>query len=594
MQVVGIDFGTSNVRIATWDSEGDLPPQPKFIGAQATPAMPAVVALERQDNGEIAVLTGEKADVLEDEDNHRIVIRNIKRFALSSDSYVQWHLDVRNAHEAEAKWPPAWWNSEKRCVQAWGQEYPVWNLIGNILDEAFWRADIQGEYEWRAGCPVHSNYDYRNSLSRILEQVTGQAGAPQSIVEEPLLFLTAARRLGDLERGAFLVYDFGGGSFDSALTELGDQEEILIYGADGHPLLGGSDIDDAIAEKIGYTGQRNLLRQAKESLNTTNPSVVLQDGTTLSMEDVDAVLKEGSFGGKSASVLRDAYIGAKYLWKRGNGPDDPPIGEILHRDGNLGTVRFTWQLNWVNLAEDVDGILLFGGPSRHQFLQNNLRKLFGEGKIIFVEELLQGLEEAAITGASIGACYFGDNVRTEAGSLSTPMYVNRIPVRVTLEDLYSGDKVQYDPFEHLVSHPKRPFDDYVSQKYLSRYSHEPHGENRYELTIATVDDVLLTVKGRDGIERDRHPVDPYISTRSLRAELRLVIDRYGRVGVEQWEPNSARSRYLILEDTPWQNDLQSGRLTERFEEEREYIKDHSRFVPSNWREGLKAPGGRAL
>ena len=36
MRVVGIDFGTSNVRISTWDSDQDLPPEPKLIGLSAS------------------------------------------------------------------------------------------------------------------------------------------------------------------------------------------------------------------------------------------------------------------------------------------------------------------------------------------------------------------------------------------------------------------------------------------------------------------------------------------------------------------------------------------------------------------------------
>ena len=35
MQVVGVDFGTTNVRISTWDSEQAQPPEPKLIGAGA-------------------------------------------------------------------------------------------------------------------------------------------------------------------------------------------------------------------------------------------------------------------------------------------------------------------------------------------------------------------------------------------------------------------------------------------------------------------------------------------------------------------------------------------------------------------------------
>ena len=77
MRVVGIDFGTSNVRISTWDSDQDLLPEPKLIGHQPattisqvgdpdTTTMPAVVALRREQDGEVTVIVGEEADVLND------------------------------------------------------------------------------------------------------------------------------------------------------------------------------------------------------------------------------------------------------------------------------------------------------------------------------------------------------------------------------------------------------------------------------------------------------------------------------------------------------------------------------------------------
>ena len=215
MQVVGVDFGTTNVRISAWDSNQDLPPQVKLIGNQDTTTMPAVIALQRQADGGVPFIVGEEADSLVDNSN-TLVIRNIKRYALSSDAYIAWHLEVRNTHEQYPKWPLTWWSPLKRCVQIWDQEFPVWELIRLILTEAFRRAGISGEFEWRAGCPVHANLEYRNGLAQALSQLTGK-GNTHWIVEEPILFLTLARRLGGLTDGSYLVYDLGGGSFDSGL-----------------------------------------------------------------------------------------------------------------------------------------------------------------------------------------------------------------------------------------------------------------------------------------------------------------------------------------------------------------------------------------
>lgn len=61
MQVVGVDFGTSNVRIAQWDTESGLTPAPVRLGKEGESIMPAVIAFRRQADGAISTMVGEDA-----------------------------------------------------------------------------------------------------------------------------------------------------------------------------------------------------------------------------------------------------------------------------------------------------------------------------------------------------------------------------------------------------------------------------------------------------------------------------------------------------------------------------------------------------
>ena len=80
MQIVGVDFGTTNVRIAVWDSsEPNSVPQPVEFDGSTT--MPAVIAFQRQPNGDVSTVVGVGADGLEDGDD-TLVVRNIKRWAV--------------------------------------------------------------------------------------------------------------------------------------------------------------------------------------------------------------------------------------------------------------------------------------------------------------------------------------------------------------------------------------------------------------------------------------------------------------------------------------------------------------------------------
>ena len=57
MQIVGVDFGTTNVRIASWDSSlEDVAPRPILVGQGDSYTMPAVVAFQREPGGGISTL----------------------------------------------------------------------------------------------------------------------------------------------------------------------------------------------------------------------------------------------------------------------------------------------------------------------------------------------------------------------------------------------------------------------------------------------------------------------------------------------------------------------------------------------------------
>ncbi len=576
MQVVGVDFGTTNLRISTWDSRQADSPDPKIIGAQGGKTMPTVVALRRQANGKIDILVGDAADALSDGAD-TLVIPIIKQLALSTDDYVEWHLKNRGDADGGVTWPPPYWNPQTRCIEAFGEQFPVWDLVGEVLKQAFQRANINGDFEWRAGCPVHADLRYRAGLADTLGRVTGKRGEYHWLLEEPVLFLLAARRSGELNDGSYLVYDVGGGSFDCALVEVAG-EEMLIFGAEGHPQLGGSYIDswlDRHFQSQGHYFQRQLLRQGKETLSLSNPSYSIQNAE-LTLADMQTALKKLRFLEQSESVSRDAYVGAKMLWSRPQGPGYFPTGEVLHQYSDTKETSFVWQLTRDDLASEVDAIILFGGQTKSHFFKEYLGKRFAATQIITADDLDKQGFDLAITGASIGACYSWEPSYNPQKVGYIPTYANRLPVSVTLQDLQTGKSVEYQPFQHFTPSSMKPFDDFVSSDSLPEHPSDPHSEQRYELTVTDLEGVVL----------ERTSVDPHIDTRLIGSTLRLVIDRQGRVGVEQESETSSAKRFLVLDNTPWQTDLQREFLNQAFEEDRKYREEQSPFG-WGWRDRMK-------
>ena len=541
MEIVGIDFGTTNVRISTWDQDdpGAGLPQSSLIGRGDTTVMPVVVALQRKDGGEVSIIAGEDADSLEDGPN-TLVIRNIKRWALSGDAYVKWRLEV---NETE---PPAWWNTELDCVEAWGQQFQVKELIAEILKEAISRAGLPERFEWCAGCPVQAGYEYRSMLAEVLTGLAGQ-GRVEWVIDEPVLFLAAAQRNLDPDsggrlEGSYLVYDLGGGSFDCALVEVRDTGEMIVYGADGDPLLGGSNIDRELRAK--FSGAENLLRLAKEQVSPENPSVPFGGSVALTWGDVESELKGGKFVQRSLMALRDAYISARTVIE----------GESSGAEEDTGKLSFVWQLGYEDMAQDIDGVIMFGGPSRSPFFSENLGHWFGNTKVMRASDLIGGVPDPELTGVSIGACYYpsGENF------YRVP---SRLPYRVALENVTTGrqeDRVEYRPYQHFVD-TFRPAEQFESP-WLAQDRDNPQ---EYELTIIDPDGVVL----------ERQSVDGYLEpdNRQPATGLRLVINRLGPVCVEKKSEGIGLAwtkKITVVESPPWQMEdqreqLEALRLRER-------------------------------
>ena len=62
--------------------------------------------------------------------------------------------------------------------------------------------------------------------------------------------------------GLLLVYDFGGGTFDASLVEMGDRTHRVLA-SEGIPTLGGDDFDHALAEMAISEDQNDTLTQAE-------------------------------------------------------------------------------------------------------------------------------------------------------------------------------------------------------------------------------------------------------------------------------------------------------------------------------------------
>ena len=302
-----------------------------------------------------------------------------------------------------------------------------------------------------------------------------------------------------------------------------------------------------------------LLRQAKERLSPANPSETLGEGTIITEASVNATLGELGFLSKSLSTMHDSYISAKTLWKRPGGEDDPPVGEIITRSPG-GVIHFVWELSSDDLTHDVDGIILIGGPTNSSYFSHHLSDKFGPDKILRPSEVLPTLiatPDLELVGVSMGACY-------SYRCTYSPLYLNRLPASVSLENLETGDAVKYNPFQLFASRVNRfnPFSPFISKplrlgQAIVRSRNHPKS-------------LQLTIALPNGVVTNQAFIDKCLDERQIGSELKLVIDRYGVVWVRQ-ESEQRKPRVVPIFDRPrWQTGGQKAALERLLEQQREY------------------------
>ena len=86
-----------------------------------------------------------------------------------------------------------------------------------------------------------------------------------------------------------------------------------------------------------------------------------------------------------------------------------------------------------------------------------------------------------LVGVSMGACYAYEDA-------FSPLYLNRLPAQVTLEDMETGAKVEYEPFQSFTPRffPFGPFESVPLTRPQSVVA-SPEYSRTYQLTVTNAD-----------------------------------------------------------------------------------------------------------
>jgi len=231
-KIIGIDLGTTNSVVSVMEG-GDAVVIPNEEGGRTTPS---VVGFTKE--GDKLVGQVAKRQAITNPEN---TVYSIKRFMGRRWGEVNGEIKIVPYKVIKAA------NGDVR-VQAQGKEYPPPEISALILGKLKSAAEnYLGEKVTEA---VITTPAYFNDSQR---QATKDAGTiagldVKRIINEP----TAAALAYGLDKKKdemIVVYDFGGGTFDVSILEVGDNV-VEVKSTNGNTHLGGDDLDQRVIEWI--------------------------------------------------------------------------------------------------------------------------------------------------------------------------------------------------------------------------------------------------------------------------------------------------------------------------------------------------------
>ncbi len=350
-KIIGIDLGTTNSVVAVMEgAEAKV-----LINAQGNRITPSVVAFT--DKGERLVgQPGRHQQVT----NPKNTVYSIKRFMGRRHNEVSQEekmVPYEVVGEAE----------ELVKVRAAGKEYTPQEVSAIIVQDLVRTAeDYLGDKVERAVITVPA---YFNDSQRTATKEAGEiAGLKvERIINEPTA-ASLAYGLGKKKTEKVAVFDFGGGTFDISILDIGDNVfEVLSTNGDTH--LGGDDIDEVLINHIAEEFRKN------EGIDLRKDAMALQR------------LKEAAEKAKcEMSTAMEANINLPFITATAEGPKHltmtitrakfeqlcEPIFERLVGPSKqaLSDAKLT--------AADIDEVVLVGGSTRMPRVRNITKEIFGK------------------------------------------------------------------------------------------------------------------------------------------------------------------------------------------------------------------------
>jgi molecular chaperone DnaK len=378
-KIIGIDLGTTNSVVAIMEGR-----EPKVIvNEEGSRTTPSVVAWD------------EKGEVLVGQIAKRQAVTNPENTIFSAKRFIGRRYDEVAGELSRIPYKVLKADNGDTLFDVRGKRVSPPEVGARVLMKLKKAAeDYLGEKVSEAVITVPA---YFNDAQR---QATKDAGRiagldVKRIVNEP----TAAALAYGLDKKKdeiIAVYDFGGGTFDISILEVGDNV-VQVISTNGDTHLGGDDVDNLVIDW--------MVAEFKKStgVDVTKDKMALQR------------LKEGAEKAKiELSSVQEASINLPYLTVSASGP--------LHMDLKLSRAKFEQMITPLvertmepvrraladakKTAKDIHEVVLVGGSTRIPLVKETVKKFFGK-------EPHQGVnpDEVVAIGAAVQAGVLAGDVK---------------------------------------------------------------------------------------------------------------------------------------------------------------------------------------
>ncbi len=483
-RIIGIDLGTTNSVVALVEAG-----VPRVLeNREGSRLTPSVVAISKTGERLVGILAKRQAIT-----NPKNTIFSVKRLIgrRFSDPEVQkakkilpYEIRESDTGGVEVKMGDKWYRPEEISAMVLQKiKMDVEEKLGEEIKEAV------------ITCPAYFD-DSQRSATKAAGEIAGLE--VKRLLPEPT---AAALAYGfDKQKNArILVYDFGGGTFDISILEVGDNV-IETKGIGGDTFLGGDDFDQRIIQFLIDWFKK------EEGIDLSQDVLALQR------------LKEAAERAKQElSTLYETEINLPFITSTPSGPKHLYYKltrsqlEDLTRDLVERSIELVKQtLKEVDLKpSDIDDIILVGGQTRMPLIQQKVKELFNKEPRKDINP-----DEVVAVGAAIQAGILQGEVREillldvvpltlaieTLGGIAHPMIPKNTPIPYQKKEIFTTAEDNQTVVEIHVIQGERPMAQ--DNKTLARFLLEgippaPKGVPQIEVTFDIDQNGILTVTALD-------------------------------------------------------------------------------------------------